>query len=271
MGTLITTAVGGVGAFIAGTPPRPATRTATGRPCQSVVPIPPVPSRVSRMRDGVSPTKVPPVVATVPSVNQPPTSAMRSVLPAALNRSTSPVLPTLTMTRFATVWPVDGLRFDAVGIAVPSGQAVTYVGRVTLVAVRLRTTAPTPLVGTPPRPVTCRLIELPPATAAFGAPVPSRVSRRRAGTRALKRPAAPGVAVGAETQPIRSATTSACPYASKTLTAPLALRRTSTRFATVWPAVQFRLDASGCAASAGNTVRYEADDVFVTVKFITAA
>src|ERR1700681_2109328 len=124
MVTLITTAVGGVAAVIAGTPPRPATWTAIGRAGQRAVPSPRVRSRVSRMRDGVSPRNVPPVVATVPSVNQPPTSAIRSALPAALKRSTRPPLPTLTITRFATLWPAAGLRFDAVGLAVPSGQAV---------------------------------------------------------------------------------------------------------------------------------------------------
>src|SRR2546425_11977060 len=111
---------------------------------------------------------------------------------------------------------------------------------------------------------------MPPVSGDCGAPVPSRVSSRRAGTTGVNRPAAPGVLLGVETQPARSAMTSAWPAASKMFTAPPALRRTSTRLATVVPAVQLRLEATGCGASAGEMVRYDAALVFVTVTFMTA-
>src|SRR5215207_6093430 len=51
------------------------------------------------------------------------------------------------------------------------------------VTVTLRTAAPTPLAGTPPRPVTCRVREPPAGTVAAGAPTPLRVSRIRTGAK----------------------------------------------------------------------------------------
>src|SRR5438045_6330504 len=49
---------------------------------------------------------------------------------------------------FATVCPGTALRLDAVGMAEPDGQAVTYVAAVALVAVTLATTPMAP-AGTP--------------------------------------------------------------------------------------------------------------------------
>src|SRR5258708_15023625 len=82
--TLITTAVGAFGAPIDGTPPTPATVTA-------IVPWgpigalnPPVPLRVSRIRDGVTAVYWLPPPVDVEDVNQPPTSTMTLTLPAPL-------------------------------------------------------------------------------------------------------------------------------------------------------------------------------------------
>lgn len=92
-----------------------------------------------------------------------------------------------TLTRFGTVWPGTTLRFDASGMPTPAGHTVTWLVAVGPTAVTLSTTADTPVAGTPPRPVTCRSIDEPPLTLpAAPVPVPSRVSRRRAGVTGWK-------------------------------------------------------------------------------------
>src|SRR5207248_455435 len=60
-----------------------------------------------------------------------------------------------------------------------------------LVTVALRTTTATPLAGTFPRPTTWTSIVWPPATRAAGAPLPVRVSSRRAGVSGRKSPIQP--------------------------------------------------------------------------------
>src|SRR5439155_20548912 len=111
-------------AVMAGTPPTPATVAAIVAPGPTGWENPPVPVRVSRMRAGVTPTKRLPLAAgLLPSLNQPPMSAITWVEPAALKKLTQPgvvpLLPTLTITRFGTVCPATKLRLEAVGCGVP--------------------------------------------------------------------------------------------------------------------------------------------------------
>src|SRR5438552_2531663 len=82
--TLSTTAVGGWASLIAGTPACPATTNDRWLLGASGVLQPPVPFRLSRMRVGVTPVKPLPFSPTVPSVNQPLTSATRSTDPCRL-------------------------------------------------------------------------------------------------------------------------------------------------------------------------------------------
>src|SRR5436190_23413023 len=79
-----TTAVGGLGSVMLGTPPNPA--TATTRPLSGPhgVEKPPVPYRLSRIRAGVRGLNRLPAPPIVASVNQPFTSATTLVVPAAL-------------------------------------------------------------------------------------------------------------------------------------------------------------------------------------------
>src|SRR5215211_8373903 len=115
---------------------------------------------------------------------------MRSVVaPPDTNSFTAPVGLTFTVTRFGTVCPPTKLRFEALG-AEPrfAGYAVTNPFIVGLVTVTFITTALTPVVGRPPRPVSCRVSELPVGTGATGAPIPTRVSRTRAGVTGTKVP-----------------------------------------------------------------------------------
>src|ERR1700716_1640179 len=65
--------------------------------------------------------------------------------------------------------------------------------------------------------------------------------------------------------------TSALPAALKMLPRPFNPTATSTRFGTVWPLTQLRLDASGRATPAGQTVRKLAAVVLVAVTFRTTA
>src|SRR2546421_6064102 len=58
-------------------------------------------------------------------------------------------------------------------------------------------------------------------------------------------------------KPLSSTITVAKPAARKSLIAPVAPSLTTTRLLFVWPAVKFRFDAVGCAASDGHRVRYE--------------
>src|ERR1700694_475878 len=96
----------------AGPPPCPV--TFIWMVCPGPIGLPP--RRVSRIRFGLTPVKISPdAVLVVPSVNQPLTSATRSTLPAALKRLALPPVPTLTITRFGTVWWATKLRLDAPG------------------------------------------------------------------------------------------------------------------------------------------------------------
>ena len=82
--------------------------------------------RVSSNRTGVTGTNKPALpLAALESVNQPPTSAIRSA-PPIVNSETLPSAPTGTTTRLARVSPATRLRFDTVGIALPVGHTVTY-------------------------------------------------------------------------------------------------------------------------------------------------
>src|SRR5439155_4669764 len=114
---------------MAGTPPTPATVAAIVAPGPTGWEKPPVPVRVSRIRAGVTPTKRLPVAAGfVPSLNQPPMSAITWVEPAALKKLTQPavvpLLPTLTITRLGTVCPATKFRLDTIGWMLPVGYTV---------------------------------------------------------------------------------------------------------------------------------------------------
>src|SRR5450759_2393178 len=103
---------------------------------------------------------------------------------------TFPLAPTLTITRFAIVQPFAQLTLEAVGRVVPPGYRVRKPAVAVLVAVTFRTTADTPVAGTPPAPRICRSITLPVLIVCAG-----RVSRSRDGDSALYPPAVPlGVA-----------------------------------------------------------------------------
>src|SRR5947209_17964657 len=71
-------------------------------------------------------------------------------------------------------------------MAWPVGNTVRNPGALGWVTVTVKATAETPVAGTPPRPVTCRFRVAPGPIAAAGAPVPSRVSRMRAGVTGWK-------------------------------------------------------------------------------------
>src|SRR6267378_6934421 len=72
---LATTAVGGLGSVMSGTPPSPATPTTRPELAPHGVLKPPTPNLLSRMRAGVSGVNQLPVPPGVESVNQPFTSA----------------------------------------------------------------------------------------------------------------------------------------------------------------------------------------------------
>ena len=55
---------------------------------------------------------------------QPTTSAITSVLPAALKMSSLPLGPTRTTTRLGIVWPAVKFKSEVVGWAAPSGKSV---------------------------------------------------------------------------------------------------------------------------------------------------
>ena len=113
---------------MAGTPPTPATVAAIVAPGPTGWEKPPVPVRVSRIRAGVTPTNRLPLAARLlPSLNQPPMSAITWVEPAALKKLTQPgvpLVPTLTITRLGTVCPATKFRLEAVGWLLPVGYTV---------------------------------------------------------------------------------------------------------------------------------------------------
>src|SRR5258706_15350300 len=104
---------------------------------------------------------------------------------------TSPLSPSLAMTALVATIPGAGFRLDVAGRADPAGNTVRNVLAVWSTAVTFRTTASTPVAGTPPRPVTltftvCPGPTWPPAVARPSMVAePGRVSRSRAGTRAV--------------------------------------------------------------------------------------
>ncbi len=68
---------------------------------------------------------------------------------------TLPLVPSFATTRFGTTWSVLKFTFDVSGGAVPDGQTVRYpdaCGYELPIAVTLRRTELTPVLGTPPRP-----------------------------------------------------------------------------------------------------------------------
>src|SRR5204862_377874 len=146
---------------------------------------PPVPSRESITRGGVTPWNPPPASPLVPTgPNHPTTSASTSTLPLLFNRDTLPEALTLTTTRFGLILTVTRLgaispgaklRFDASGWARPDGHTVRNDGADGSTAVTLSSTPDTPLAGTPPTPVTSRSRVSPAVNFACGPPVPSRV------------------------------------------------------------------------------------------------
>src|SRR6202521_799759 len=186
-GTLSTTAIGGLGVVevIKGMPPQPDAVPAIVPPGPTGDVNPPVPVRVSRIRAGVTPVNVDPVVVVTPSLYQPATSAMMFTDPRALRKLILPPAPSLTSTRLGIACPGTRLRLEASGLRVAAGKTVTKLDAVASAAVTLSTTAETPVSGTPPRPLTCSVIAWPAPTGAVYPPLPFRVSRIRAGTSGL--------------------------------------------------------------------------------------
>src|SRR5882672_2465585 len=111
---------------------------------------------------------------------------------------TLPPVPTPTITRFGIVSLALKFRVEAFGSATPDGNTVRNPAELGLVAVTFRTTAATPVDGTPPRPVTCRSSVWPGLSLAMGPGLVDRVSSNRAGTSGLKRPSGPGETSGVE-------------------------------------------------------------------------
>src|ERR1700676_4144669 len=90
----------------------------------SVIPDTPV-GRVSQIRWGELAVNTSPVwEGDEPSVNQPFTSTTTSAAPWPLKMRTWPLGLPGTITRLGTVCPAVKLRFDAVGLDAPVGQAV---------------------------------------------------------------------------------------------------------------------------------------------------
>src|SRR5438445_10174643 len=97
---------------------------------------------------------------------------------------TLPPVPVDTMTLFGTVSPGVQFRLEAVGKPVPVGNTVKKPLAVWSTAVTLRTTALTPLAGTPPTPSASTFNVVPAASVepAFALPLPVRVWVMRGGT-----------------------------------------------------------------------------------------
>ncbi len=110
---------------------------------------------------------------------------------------TLPPVPTPTITRLGTVWPATKLRLDASGMVTPVGHTVRKPAVLAFASVTFKTTADTPLDGTPPRPVTWRSIFwLGARMPAAMTPLPVLVSSSLDGTSGLKRPSGPGDEAG---------------------------------------------------------------------------
>src|SRR5919202_1108711 len=106
--------------------------------------------------------------------------------PWLLNRLTLPSAPTLATTRLGTSWLGTTLRLEALGRGAPVGNTVSQVDAEASVAVTFITTAATPEAGTPPTPVTVTAAVSWLPTLAGWPPTAVRVSRMRAGVRAVK-------------------------------------------------------------------------------------
>jgi hypothetical protein len=76
---------------------------------------------------------------------------------------------------FGTVCPGKKFKFDATGRGAPAGHTVRNPAAVGFVAVTFNATAPTPPVGTPPRPVTVTFTEPPWPIGPIDANCPSTV------------------------------------------------------------------------------------------------
>src|SRR5260370_38232432 len=116
------------------------------------------------------------------------------------------------MRGFGTVSPGVQWRLEAGGSAVQVGNTVKKPLAVWSTAVTFRTTALTPVAGTPPAPVTWMFNVVPAASVdpAFVWPLPARVSVMRAGTSALNSPAVLPPLGGAR-QPSTATTPTAVP------------------------------------------------------------
>src|SRR5579883_704533 len=146
---------------------------------------------------------------------------MTLVAPAELNTATWPFAPTLAITRFCTTLPGAKFKLEVNGNVLPAGQTVRYPGALGVTATTFSTTAPTPELGMPARPVTGKSSSAagPSAPAPAYCPsmvdMPGRVSNRRAGTKGVNSDAAGN-------QPATSAISSVLPLELKKATLPLA-------------------------------------------------
>jgi hypothetical protein len=102
-----------------------------------------------------------------------------------------------------------GFNTEVVARGVPVGVAVTNVLVVALTAVSVSTT-PVAVVGTPPTPPTCTVIEESgPTGATDGTPIGSRVSRIRAGSTVITDDGDDGAAVDAVWTPMTTVASAA--------------------------------------------------------------
>src|SRR5450631_3553642 len=154
--TLITTATGGLEPVIGGIPALPATwmfRTPPAPTAAFAHPGSlPLPMRVSQRRLGATPENCAPCVPVL-SVYQPSMSTATLTDPTPFAMLTvqfgaTQCAGTGTITRFGTTAPAGTLIFDAFGVETLLGYAVSTVPAVGVIAVRLKTTALTPVDGT---------------------------------------------------------------------------------------------------------------------------
>src|SRR5437763_1674129 len=111
--------------------------------------------------------------------------------------STTPPLPTRTITRLPSPGPPEKLTWETVGLALPAGHAVSDPPDPGVTADRFSSTAATFAAGTPPRPSTGNATQAPAATAPCAVPMPRRVSSKRAGAGTPTEPGTDASGVGA--------------------------------------------------------------------------
>src|SRR5258706_6026692 len=162
-----------------------------------------------------------------------------------------PSAESFTPTRWGRVSPATKLRADAVDTT-PCGETTRSLGAVGLVTVTLMITAVAPDAGTPPRPATVTVVVAAAPSGELKPPVPLRVSTIRDGNR-VKNPD-PEIELSVK-KPLTSTMASADPSELKMDTCPPVPTGTMTRLGTVFPGVQLRLEARGCAWPFGNTVK----------------